>query len=540
MGAESTHRKGCARTFGTLTANFSNLFHMSQSTVNNKRIAKNTILLYLRMFFTMAVTLYTSRVVLKVLGIDDYGLFNVVGGIIAMFGFLNSAMSSATQRYLTFELGRGDAERLRTIFATSQLIHILIAAVVLILGETVGLWFLFNKMVIPEGRELAAMWVYQCSVFSSMVMIMSVPFNAVIIAHERMSAFAYISILEVTLKLMIVFMLTISPADKLTTYAILLLAIQLLIRIIYGVYCARHFKESHAGIQLNKPLFREMTAFAGWNLWGNCAGVLSTQGVNILLNMFFGPAVNAARGVAVQVQSAVHMFATNFQTALNPQITKTYAQDDLASMHLLIARSSRFSFYLLFVFALPIFIVTYDILDLWLVEVPQYSDVFLRFSLGIVIIDSIANPLMISAQATGNVKKYQSVVGGVILLITPVAYAALKLGCTPDMVYFVHLAVCIVAFIVRLFIISPMIKISISRYLMLVLPKCLSVLATSIIIPLLADYFWEGHTIMRTLSISVISAMCVCIATYLLGLETSERNFIDNKITVQFQKLYKR
>lgn len=513
---------------------------MSESIVNNKRIAKNTILLYLRMFFTMAVTLYTSRVILNVLGIDDYGLFNVVGGVITMFGFINSAMSSATQRYLTFELGKGDTNRLRTIFATSQLIHILIAVAILILGETVGLWFLFNKMVIPEGREAATMWVYQCSIVSSMVMIMSVPFNAVIIAHERMSAFAYISILEVSLKLVIVFMLTISPIDKLIAYAILLLAIQVLLRILYSVYCARHFDESRAGIRLDKSLFREMTVFAGWNLWGNCASILSTQGVNILLNMFFGPAINAARGVAVQVQNAVNMFATNFQTALNPQITKTYAQGELNSMHLLIARSSRFSFYLLYVIALPIFIVTYDILDLWLVEVPQYSDIFLRFSLGIVIIDSIANPLMISAQATGNVKKYQSIVGGVILLITPIAYVALKLGCTPAMVYFIHLAVYVAAFIVRLFIISPMINISIRNYLKLVFPKCVAVSIASVIIPFIIDFYWEGHTIVRTLSISAISVICVCIAIYLLGLEISERDFIDKKIVAQFQKLYKR
>lgn len=277
---------------------------------NNTRIAKNTLMLYFRMFFTMLVSLYTSRVILNTLGVEDYGIYSVVGGIITMFTFINSAMVSSTQRYLNFELEIGNENRLRSVFNTSLQIHALISIVIIILGETVGVWFLLEKLVIPESRITAAMWVYQCSIISCVVNIMSVPYNADIIAHERMSAFAYISILEVTLKLLIVYMLVVLPSDKLTVYAILLLLVQLFIRYIYSRYCNKHFKESLLKIEFNKSLFKEMSGFAGWSFWGNLSSILYTQGINLMLNIFFGPVVNAARGIAIQVQSAVQQFVS--------------------------------------------------------------------------------------------------------------------------------------------------------------------------------------------------------------------------------------
>lgn len=291
------------------------------ATENNKRIAKNTLLLYFRMLFTMAVSLYTSRVVLNTLGVEDFGIYNVVGGVVAMFGFLNSAMSSSTQRYITFELGKNDFEQLKKVFNTSVSIHAFISVVILILAETIGLWFLYNKMTIPIERMDAALWVYQGAIASTIVLIMSVPYNATIIAHEKMSAFAYISVLEVVLKLLIVYLLLIGDFDKLKLYAVLMFSIQLIIRLIYGRYCKKHFSETKFQWTKDWKLFKEMLGFAGWNLWGNCAGIAFTQGVNILLNMFFGPAVNAARGIAVQVQNAVNQFSFNFQTALNPHTT---------------------------------------------------------------------------------------------------------------------------------------------------------------------------------------------------------------------------
>lgn len=295
---------------------------MSDTSANNKRIAKNTLMLYIRMLFTMAVSLFTSRVVLNTLGVEDYGIQNVVGGVISMFTFINGGMVSSTQRYLNFEIVKGNADRLRSVFNTALQIHALIALVIIILGETVGLWFLLEKLVIPEERMTAAMWVYQCSIIACAVNILSVPYNADIIAHEKMSAFAYISILDVTLKLVIVYLLVVSPIDKLIAYAILTLLVQLLIRYVYTRYCNKHFQESFVEWRFNKPLFKEMLSFAGWSFLGNLAAILYTQGLNMMLNIFFGPVVNAARGIAVQVQSAVHQFVSGFQTALNPQITK--------------------------------------------------------------------------------------------------------------------------------------------------------------------------------------------------------------------------
>ena len=283
----------------------------NQTSDNNKRIAKNTLFLYFRMLFLMGIALYTSRVVLNTLGVEDYGIYNVVGGVVAMFGFLNLSMSSATQRYITFALGKGDKQRLQTIFSTTLQIHTLIAGIIVLLGETIGLWFLYNKMQIPVDRMDAAFWVLQCSIISSVIMIVSVPYNADIVAHEKMSAFAYISILEAVLKLAVVYMLVIFSFDKLILYAILILAIQILIRFCYSYYCNKHFAETKYKHVWDKALFKEMTGFAGWSMFGNFSAVLFGQGLNILLNIFFGPVVNAARGVAVQVQNAIQQFVGN-------------------------------------------------------------------------------------------------------------------------------------------------------------------------------------------------------------------------------------
>lgn len=339
---------------------------MSDTSLNNKRIAKNTILLYGRMLLLMAISLFTSRVILNVLGVVDYGVYNVVGGIVTMFGFLNSSMASATQRYITFALGKGDELQLQKVFSTALQIHTLIAGVVVLLGEIVGLWFLYNKMQVPPDRMEAAFWVLQSSIVSSAVMIVSVPYNAAIIAHEKMSAFAYISIVEAALKLIIVYLLLIFSVDKLILYAFLILGVQVTIRFCYSIYCKRHFFETKYRRICEKSLLKEMGQFAGWSMFGNLSAVLFNQGVDMMLNVFFGPVVNAARAVAVQVQGAIRQFVTNFQVALNPQITKTYAQDDLANMHQLMFRSARFSFYLLFLISLPVLFETDFILKTWL------------------------------------------------------------------------------------------------------------------------------------------------------------------------------
>lgn len=502
---------------------------LGQTSDNNKRLAKNTLLLYFRMFFIMAVSLFTSRVVLKTLGVEDFGIYNVVGGVVAMFGFLNSAMSSTTQRYITFALGKGDEIELRKVFSSCILTHFVISIVVLILAESIGLWFLYNKMVIPADRMFAAFWVFQCSVISSIVLIMSIPYNADIIAHEKMAAFAYISLVEVFLKLLIVYFLYISAYDKLIVYAILILIIQCFIRSIYTWYCKKHFKETLGKLIYNYSIFRELLSFASWNLYGNLAAILFTQGLNILLNIFFGPVINAARGVALQVQTAVSQFASNFQMALNPQITKSYAQNDLKNMHSLVYRSSKFTFFLLLILIMPFFFEADFILGIWLSEVPLKTVVFLRLMLIIIMIDALVNPLMVSAAATGKIKKYQTIVGGILLSIVPIAYIVLKNGGKPESVFIVQIVIYTIAFGARLLIIKKMIALSITEYIKTVLIRCFIVLFFSILIPLVLSVCLN-NTLIKSLSIIGISILSSLIASFFVGLTSNEKKVISNKI----------
>lgn len=503
---------------------------MTDISANNTRIAKNTLLLYFRMLFMMIVSLYTSRVVLNALGVEDFGIYNIAGGIITMFSFLNSAMSSSTQRYITFELGKEDHRQLHKVFRTSVNIHLLIALFILILGETVGLWFLYEKMIIPPARMYAAFWVYQFSVINMMVMIISVPYNATIIAHEKMSAFAYISILDVVLKLVIVYLLTIVTFDRLIFYAALLLSISILDRLIYGIYCKRHFKEARVKLMFNKRIFKEMANIAGWSLFGNIAGVFYTQGLNVLLNMFFGPIVNAARAIAVTIQGVVTGFVSNFQMALNPQITKSYATGDLSRMHSLIFASSKYSFFLLLLIVLPIMIETQTILAVWLKNVPAHTVWFVRIILCILLIDALSNPLMISSQAVGQVKVYQSVVGGLLLLILPIAYIALKLGGNPEMVFIVHLIISMVALICRIMIVGRMVSFSLVQYAHKVLLPTISVFTLASCMSISIYYTMTNQSLLKTVIVIILSIVMTAISILFVGLNTSERNLIYTKI----------
>lgn len=503
---------------------------------DNKRIAKNTMLLYFRMMFTMAVTLYTSRVVLNTLGVVDYGIYNVVGGIVTMFTFLNAAMVTSTQRYLTFELGRGNFPRLQEVFTTSIYIHVIVSLIIVFLVETIGVWFFYEKMVIPQERMDAAMWVLQLSILTMVINIMSVPYNSVIIAHEKMSAFAMISIVEVALKLLIVYVLVIGNFDKLKLYAVLTACVALFIRFIYTRYSHKHFQETRLIKKIDFSLIKEMGNFAGWNIWGNMAAMLFSTGLNMLLNVFFGPVVNAARGIAVQVETAIAQFSTNFLMAVNPQITKLYAQDNLKEMHTLIFRASKFSCFLLFTLSLPVIIETNTILTLWLKIVPNYTVPFIRLLLCIMIIDSMSRPFMTAAAATGNVKLYQSAIGGILLAIVPIAYIVLKLGGNPVSVYLVYLSVAVVAFFTRLFIIRPMIKLSIRAYFFEVLSKAFLVCFISYgLMHLLKTVIPEG--IIWTFLICIVSVLTVLLLSYTLGLSHSERSFVNSKCTSFINKM---
>lgn len=511
---------------------------MSTTSANNKRIAKNTLLLYVRMLFMMAISLYTSRVVLNVLGVENYGIYNVVGGVVAMFGFINGSMSSATQRYITFALGKGDETNLQKVFSTALQIHALISVLIIILGETVGLWFMYTQMQIPADRMDAAFWVLQCSILSTVVMVISVPYNADIIAHEKMSAFAYISILEAALKLAVVYILLVFSYDKLTLYAFLILAVQLLIRLCYGHYCNKHFKESHYRHIWDKSLFKEMTNFAGWSMFGNLSSVLCGQGLNMLLNVFFGPIVNAARAVAVQVQNAMQQFVASFQMALNPQITKTYAKGDMDEMHKLMFRSARFSFYLLFFLSLPILFETGFILKVWLKNVPDNTVIFLRIMICISLLYTIANPMIIANQATGKVKKYQAVCGTILLMILPVSYICLLAGCPAYTVFIVHFVMEALAQVARMIMLRPLIGICVKDYFKHVYLKVLMVVILSVILPL---FIYENmhNTILRFFTVCSVCVLSVGLVTYTVGLSPNERAFVNLKIAGIYNKFFK-
>ena len=482
---------------------------VSDTSENNKRIAKNTLMLYVRMLFIMIVSLYTSRIVLRTLGVEDYGIFSVVGGIITMFTFINSAMVSSTQRYLNFELVKGDDDKLSRVFNTSLQIHALIALAIVI-------------------RISAAMWVYQCSIISCAVNIMSAPYNADIVAHEKMSAFAYISILEVSLKLIIVYLLLVSPIDKLIAYAVLTLIVQLLIRFIYSRYCHRHFKESLFCAKIDKLLFKEMSGFAGWSFFGNLASILYTQGLNMMLNIFFGPVANAARGIAVQVQSAVQQFVSGFQTAVNPQITKNYASGNLSQMHSLMFRSARFSFLLLFFISLPVLLEADFLLTIWLKTVPENAVIFTQIMICVSLIYTTANPCVIANQATGKVKAYQIVVGGTLLLIVPISYVVLKLGAPAYSVFIVHFCVESAAQFMRMFMLRKLISLPILEYVKNIYAPILFTVAVAVIFPLYVHaQFEEGW--FRLVIVGFTCIASVGISAFFIGLTKTERKFIVNK-----------
>ncbi len=509
---------------------------MTDQSSNNKRIAKNTAFLYIRMLFMLIVSLYTSRVVLDKLGVEDFGIYNAVGGVVSMFAFLNQAMVSSTQRYITYTLGKADKEELKKIFANSVLIHALISVFIIIIAETVGIWFLYHKMQIPIDRLSAVQWVFQFVVFSTVVLVMNAPYNAEIVAHERMKVFAYVSIIEVVLKLLIVFTLSIVSVDKLVVYAFLLFMIQCIIRCIYSFYCKRHFPETTYTLSWDKKIFKEMLSFASWNMLGGLSGVCCNHGLNILLNLFFGPAVNAARGIAMQVQSTVLLFANNFQMAMNPQITKYYARGEFDLMHNLVIRSSKFTFFLLLVLSLPLMIGANPILSLWLKEVPEWSVTFARIILIIIFVDVVANPLMISSAATGNVKVYQTVISLVMLSVLPIAYMVLKSGAAPSAVFVVHLIICIVAFIIRLYIVAPMIALSKWQYVKRALLPCFYVVVPSVIlVGYLYSYMrYHTYTIIMWVIMSFIVILCFI---YALGMTRQEKVVVREKVIEKIKRI---
>lgn len=500
---------------------------MSKSQVNNKRIAKNTLFLYFRTIIIMLITLYTSRIILNVLGVQDYGIYNVVGGVVAMFGVISGALSSSISRFITFELGKGNAERLNKIFSSSVIIQFLIAVIVFTIGELVGLWFLNYKMNIPSDRLEAANWVLQCSLLAFCINLVSVPYNACIIAHEKMKAFAYVSILEALLKLGVCYLIVISPVDKLISYSTLLVGVSICIRSTYTIYCHRHFEESHYHFVFDKDIMKEMTGFAGWNFFTNSAYIFNTQGVNILINLFFGVTVNAARGIAAQVDHAVMQLVNSFTTALNPQITKNYAVGNMEEMFTLVCRGSKFSFFLLFIFGLPILVETEYILTVWLKLVPPHAVNFVRLAIIASMIHILGKTGYTAVMATGKIRRYVIWITTVGCLVFPLTWLAFELGAPSESTYIAFIIVYTVVEIVRLWLMKEQLHFPVSMFLKEVIAKIIIVTMFSVFFPIMFVYCIES-SLLRTIFSLIICLITSITSIYLFGLTANERLQITN------------
>lgn len=505
----------------------------------NKRIARNTLLLYIRMIAMVIISLYTSRIVLKVLGEEDFGIYNVVGGIISFLGFLTSSLAGAASRFITYALGKEDNNNLKKTFNNIILIHLLFAGLILIVGETIGLWFIKTQLNIPPEREYAAMWVYQMSVFTAMGGLICAPFNSVIIAHEKMSTFAYLSLSDAILKLVSVFILLNINYDKLIFYSIYIFIIQVFDFALYIIYCKYNFEETKRIIltKIDKNLFKEIFFFAGWTMSGSLAYFGFTQGLNILLNIFFNPIINAARGIAVQVQNIVNTFNNNFLMAINPQITKKYAAGDYLRVKELIINSSRFSLYLMLLICIPLFLEVNLILHWWLGEYPQHTDSFLRLILITSILSCLANPIITTVHATGRMKKFQLIESSILLTIVPIAYFCLKLDTSiPEIVFFIHICIEIIAQCARLKIVLPMINMTIKEYTSAVMKKIIIVILLAPILPIIIYYNTEQN-FLSFISICITSTISILFCIYTLGLDQHERNTIKEVIN---KKIYHR
>lgn len=503
---------------------------------NTRRLAKNTIILYFRMFVMMAIGLFTSRIVLQTLGVKDYGTYNVVGGVVSMFSIVSSSLSTSISRFITFELGRENKERLNKVFSTAINVQLLLSVIVIVLMEVVGVWFLNTQMNIPEGRMGAANWVFQLSIVSFILGLLMVPYNASIIAHEDMGVFAYMTLLDAVLKLVIVYVLYITPFDKLITYALLLFGVSLLMRSIYAIYCKRHYEECTYHFVHDKPLLKEMTSFAGWNFLGNGSWILNNQGVNILINIFFGVTLNAARGIASQVDNMVQNFVRNFMTALNPQITKSYAAGNLDYMHKLVFAGAKYSAFMMLFFVIPICLEADLILHLWLGDVvPDYAPIFVRLTLLSSMCVILGNTLITAVFATGKIRNYELVMGLMALSNFPITWIAFKMGASPVAAYVVYFFVYFVMIFVRLYMVKELIHMSALTYVKEVFLRVAIVGLLSLSLPLLITYL-EEDSVLRLVEVCAVSALGTIGSVLLFGMKHDEKKLVFSYIRNKFIK----
>lgn len=512
---------------------------MTDSIANNKRIAKNTLLLYVRMFIMMAVGLFTSRIILDALGVSDYGIYNVIGGLVTMFSVLTGAMSVATSRFLTFALGSGDNQLLRRTFVTAVNIHLIIAAAIVVIAEVGGIWMLNSHLNIPADRMDAANVVLQFSIATFVINLINVPYTSSIISHERMGIYAYFSLFDVFVKLGIVYVLYLTSSDRLVVYALLLCLANLATQIINWIYCKRKFAECRYSLSIDKQLLKKMFGFIGWAFWGNAAVVLKDQGMTILLNIFCGTIVNAAQGVANQVNATVNRFVSNFMTAVNPQITKLYASGDYDAMNRLIVRSTKLSAFLLLILIVPIIVNIDDLLALWLVEVPKHTGSFVTLILLYSFVNCFTGGLITGILANGKIKTYEIALTVTYILNLILAFVSLKLGMAPETLYVLLIIFKFVVLGIQLWLGRTMFRLPLRTYLKAMTRYVLPVLAVGLFLMFVP---WKEITgVIHRIILSVLSVEGILLLTiYLVGFEFNEREFIIEKIQQVLSKIIKR
>jgi len=500
---------------------------------SNSRLAKNTIVLYFRMAFQMLVFLYTSRIVLRMLGVQDYGIYDVVAGIVVMLSFLNNSLTTCTQRFITVALGRGNMTYLNDVYSVSISIHALMALLVLFLGETVGLWYVLTQLVFPPEMLWSVVVCYQCSLVIGMLLIISIPYNATIIAYEHMTAFAGITVMDVLLKLGAASALCFfAEGKRLVPYALLMLCVAAITRITYGIYCNRAFPQLRFRFCRNRSIVREMLSFAGWSTFGNASIACNTQGLNLVLNSVGGPAVNAARGVAFQVQMAVTQFVASFQMAINPQITKTYARGDVFQTQQLVLRSSRLSYMMILLFAVPLLLAAPWVLKLWLGIVPDHAVAFMRLMLLVSMVDAIANPMMVAAAATGRIRKYHTCIGTILLLTLPVALVCVKCLSMPvETVFVVLLVMTILAQCARMVLCKELLGLGIMEFCRQVLVRVLLV-SVLVIGPLLL-LFQHVNSIWTAVGACALAELWLVAVVSAVGIQSDERLLILKKLKIK-------
>lgn len=507
------------------------------SATDNNRIAKNTMYLYLRMGFAMLVNVFTARIVLQQLGVDDYGIYGVIGGMVTLFAVIQNTMAGATQRFLIVELGKKDLEKMNHTFNTSMQIHLMVIPLFLAIIEPAGLWFMAHKMIIPPERMAAAQVVFQTSIASTILLFLTVPFMAVVIAYERMGTYAMICILDLTLKLGVAISLMFSPADKLEFYSYLIMLSHALVLVIYWLYCKRQFSVITLHRRFHRDIFTGMLSFSGWSLWGSLSSVLANQGVNVLLNVFFGPVVNAARNISINVQNLMTQFSSSFQMAVSPQITKNCATGEIQAMNTLVIRSVKITLYLLLVPAVPLLVKMPQFLHLWLGSYPDYTVIFSQLILISSIVEALGRPIITAVNATGKIRTYQLIVGGILLMILPLSYLWLTLGGNPVSVFWANLAMVVAAMLARLILARQLIQISIRRFSLEIFLRGSIVTAVAVIPSLLLARALPDNHLYSLIELPII-LIFTAIVSYFLGLNRQEQSFVKLALQKLTHKLH--